>query len=48
MARLTFKKGAAGKPISSQAMRSKVLTRLKSLGYDPKPVDLIQGKVKSG
>ena len=48
MARLTCKKGAEAKAIDPQAMRGKVLTRLESLGYDPKPVDLCQGKVKSG
>ena len=41
-------KGAEAKATRSQAMRSAVLKCRESLEYYPKPVDLIQGKVKCG
>lgn len=48
MARLTLNKEAEAKAICPQATRGKVLIRLESLGYDPKPLDLILGMVKWG
>lgn len=46
MARLTCNKEAEAKATCPQATRGEVLIRLESQGYDPKPLDLILGKVK--
>jgi hypothetical protein len=48
VARLTFNGEAEAKAIGPQATRDKVLIRLESLGFNPKPLDLILRKVKCG
>ena len=46
MARIILIRGSEAKATSPQFMRGEVLTCLKSLGYDPKPFDLLLGRVK--
>jgi len=41
-----LKKRIRSESETPQFTRGEVLKRLKSLGYDPKPVDLLLGKVK--
>lgn len=48
MARLTFNREAEAKATSPQATRGGVPIRLESLGFNPKPLDLILRKVKCG